>query len=82
MRLNYSSENRYVRNNEDRHKPYNIWYILYTINNRITHQHTYIVRYSRNVIKVLISLSPNKTLLFWCPSFFVRDCIVLHIAIQ
>ena len=38
MRLNYSSENRYVRNNEDQQTSFNIWYILYTINNRIIHQ--------------------------------------------
>ena len=43
MILNYSGENRYVRNNEDQHKPYNIWYILYTKNNRIIHQELHII---------------------------------------
>ena len=61
MRLNYSSENRYIRNNEDQRDPYNIVYIdiLYTINNRITHQHTprkennkiILLSYPRDVMK-------------------------------
>ena len=36
MRLNYSSENRYIRNNEDQRNPYNI-------------QDTYIYSVSRNI---------------------------------
>ena len=41
MRLNYSSENRYIRNNEDQLNPYNIYSIYciqYIIEAHSTHQ--------------------------------------------